>query len=154
MRCTSLSSVEWYGWRSSEGRCIMICVKIESCFGRKWVKWILGKLKSCSRIKEETRRLVLGEDEVPRIWKDYFEYLHNIDTQEQVVFHVCGVYYIQRGNYFGAEPIRRTEVELSVWKLRNCKAKGKDEITGEMVEGGGVVEWWTRFGDYVIWLWK
>ena len=30
------------------------------------------------------KRLTQGEDEVLRIWKEYFEDLHNIDTQEHV----------------------------------------------------------------------
>ena len=32
-----------------------------------------GKMESCSKIKDENRRLALGEDRVPMIWKDYFE---------------------------------------------------------------------------------
>ena len=43
---------------------------------------------------------------------------------------------IQRGNHFRGEPIRRAEVEGSVAKLKNRKAAGKDEITGEMTKGG------------------
>ena len=35
------------------------------------------------------------------------------------------------------EPIRRTEVEIRVGKLKNGKAAGKDEVTGEMIKGGG-----------------
>ena len=41
------------------------------------------------------------------------------------------------GNYFGEEPIRRMEVEVRVGKLKNGKAAGKDEVTGEMIKGGG-----------------
>ena len=56
---------------------------------------------------------------------------------------MCGFYGIRRGNYFGGEPIRRAEVEVSVGKLKNGKAAGKDELTGEMIKGGGerVVGW-------------
>ena len=47
------------------------------------------------------------------------------------------------GNYFGGEPIGRAEVEVSEGKLKNGKAAGKDEITGEIIKGGGdrVVDW-------------
>ena len=40
-------------------------------------------------------------------------------------------------------PIRRTEVEVRVGKLKNDKAAGKDEVTGEMIKGGGnrAVDW-------------
>ena len=50
---------------------------------------------------------------------------------------------VRRGNYFGGEPIRRTEVEVRVGKLKNGKAAGNDEITGEMIKGGGnrVLDW-------------
>ena len=40
-----------------------------------------GKVGSCSRIKNGNVRLALGEDELQRIWKDYFEDVFNIDIQ-------------------------------------------------------------------------
>ena len=58
-------------------------------------------MESCSRIKDGNGRLTHGEDEVQRILKGYFEDLYNIDTQEQVVVHMCGFDGIRRGNYFG-----------------------------------------------------
>ena len=56
---------------------------------------------------------------------------------------MCGFDGIQRGNYFGGEPIARAEVEVRVGKLKNRKAAGKDKITGEMIKGGDdrVVDW-------------
>ena len=87
--------------------------------------------------------LAQGEDEVRKIWKEYFEDLYNIDTHKEVTVHTCGFDGIQRGNYFRREPLRRSEVEVRVGKLKNRKDAGKDEITGEMIKGGGdrVVEW-------------
>ena len=46
-------------------------------------------MKSCMRIKDGNGRLAQGEDEVRRIWNEYFEDLYNIDTQEQVAVHMC-----------------------------------------------------------------
>ena len=46
---------------------------------------------------------------------------------------------------FRGEPIGRTEVEMSVWKLKNGKPAGKDETTGEMIKGGS--------DRVVIWIW-
>ena len=48
-----------------------------------------------------------------------------------------------RGNYFRGELIGRAEDEVRVGKLENRNAAGKDEITGEMMKGGGdrVVDW-------------
>ena len=43
-----------------------------------------GKVESCSRIKNGNGRLVQGEDEGRKIWKDYFEGLYNIDTQNRL----------------------------------------------------------------------
>ena len=40
-------------------------------------------MESSSRIKDGNRRLAQGDNEVQRIWKEYFEELYNIDTQEQ-----------------------------------------------------------------------
>ena len=56
---------------------------------------------------------------------------------------MCGFDGVHIGNYFGGEPIRRTEVELRVGKLKNGKAVRKDEVIGERIKGGGnrVVHW-------------
>ena len=50
---------------------------------------------------------------------------------------------IQRGNYFEGKPIGRAEVEVRMGKLKNGKAAGKDEITGEIIKDGDdrVVDW-------------
>ena len=50
---------------------------------------------------------------------------------------MCGFDGVRRGNYFGGESIGRAEVEVRVGKLKNGKAAGKDEITGEMIKSGG-----------------
>ena len=91
-----------------------------------------GKVESCSRKKDRNWRLVQGENEVQKMWKEYFEDLYNIDTQEQDAVYMCSFDGSQRGNYFG-----KAEVEVRVGKLKNGKAAGKDEITGEIIIGGG-----------------
>ena len=103
----------------------------------------MRKVESCIRIKEGNGRLAKEEDEVRKIWKTYFEDLYNIDTQEEVAVHMRGFDGIQRGSYFGGELIGRAEVKLRVCKLKNGKSAGNDEITGEMIKGGGdrVVDW-------------
>ena len=62
--------------------------------------------------------------------------IYNLDTYEQVVIHICGFYGVQGGNYFRVEPVRRSEVEARVRKLRNGRAARKDEISGELVKSG------------------
>ena len=59
-------------------------------------------MESCSRIKNKNGGggLALGKDEVKRIWKNYFEDLYNINTQEQVAVYMCGFDAVQKGNYF------------------------------------------------------
>ena len=69
----------------------------------------VGKMESSNRIKDGNGSLVLGEDKVRRIWKDYFEDLYNVDIQEQVAVNTCGFDVIQRGNYIEGEPIRTAE---------------------------------------------
>ena len=49
-------------------------------------------------------RLALGENGVRKIWKESFEDLYNIDTQEDVAIHMRGFDLTRRGNYFGGEP--------------------------------------------------
>ena len=93
--------------------------KINEQLGRK-VFWKLfwkeesnakgEKVESCSKIKDRNGRLAQGEDEVGNIWKEYFEDLYNINTQEQVIVHMCGFDEIQRGYYFEGEPIGRGEI--------------------------------------------
>ena len=41
-------------------------------------------MESCSRIKDRNGRLAQGEDEVRKMWKENFEDLYNIDTQEEI----------------------------------------------------------------------
>ena len=75
------------------------------------VKENVGKVKSCSRIKDRNRRLALEDDEVQRIWKDYFQDLYNINTQEQVAVQMFGFDGVDRGNYLG-QLIRGTDTEI------------------------------------------
>ena len=56
-----------------------------------------GKVESCSRIKDGNR-LAQGEDEVRKIWKEYFEDLYNINTKDHVAVHMCGFDGIRCGN--------------------------------------------------------
>ena len=56
-----------------------------------------------------------------RVWKDYFQDLYNIDTEEQVTVQMCFFDGNRRVNYLGGEPIRRAEVEVRVWKFKNQK---------------------------------
>ena len=42
-----------------------------------------GKGESYSRIYNRDGRMSLEDDKVQRIWKDYFEDLYNIGTQEE-----------------------------------------------------------------------
>ena len=37
--------------------------------------------------------------------------------------------------------IKRTEVEVRVWKLKNGKATDKDKVTGEMIKDEGDMTW-------------
>ena len=54
-----------------------------------WKKVNGEKVEISSIIKDENGRLGVGEDEAQRIWKDYFEDLYNIYTQEQVAVNMC-----------------------------------------------------------------
>ena len=63
----------------------------------------------------------MGQDEVQRTWKEYFEVLYNMDT-EQVTVHMCGFGEVRRENYFGGDPDGRTELEVRANKLEKGKA--------------------------------
>ena len=62
------------------------------------------------------------------IWKEYFKNLYNIDTHEKV----CAFDRVQKGKYFGGDPIKRIEVEVRMGKIKNGKSAGKDEVMREM----------------------
>ena len=49
-------------------------------FWKEVSKASVGKVDSCSQIKGGKGRLALGEVEMRRIWKEYFEDLYNTDT--------------------------------------------------------------------------
>ena len=44
------------------------------------------------------------------IWKDYFEGIYNVDTQEEVAVHICGFDGVHRSDYFRGQLIRTEEV--------------------------------------------
>ena len=56
---------------------------------------------------------------------------------------MCGFDWTRRNNYFRGETTGRAEVVVRVGRLKNGKAAGKDEITGERIKGGGdrVMNW-------------
>ena len=56
---------------------------------------------------------------------------------KQVAVHTFGFDGVRRGNYFGGKPIRRTDVEIRVGKLKNGKATGKIEVTVGMIKCRG-----------------
>ena len=59
---------------------------------------------------------------------------------------------VRRENCFGEKRNTRTEVEVRMRKIKNGKAAGKDEVTGEMIRGGGdsVVDWILRLCKIVF----
>ena len=91
-----------------------------------------GNVENCSKIKDENGVLALEEVEVQRIWKEYFEDLFIINTYEQVALHICGLDGIRRSTYFVGELIRGKGIEVRVGKLKNRKAAGKGEVTGDV----------------------
>ena len=60
---------------------------------------------------------------------------------------MCSFNSFQIGNYFRGELIGRTEVKVVMGKLKNGKAAGKNEVTGEVVKGKGDM-------DLVDWIWR
>ena len=46
------------------------------------------KIGTCSTANDGNGRLTLGENEVRRIWKDYFQDVYNMKTQELAVVHM------------------------------------------------------------------
>ena len=59
------------------------------------------RVESCSKVNEGNWRLAQRKSEVRKIWKEYFEDLYNIDTQEEIAVYMCGFDGIRRGNYLG-----------------------------------------------------
>ena len=63
---------------------------------------------------------------------------------------ICVALLVLRGNYLGGEPIRRTEVEARVSKLKKRMAAGVFEVRGEIIKSGGdMVVDWTGFRGHI-----
>ena len=84
-------------------------------------------MDSFSRIKNGNGKLAQGEDEILRIWKEYFEDPYNVNTQEQVAVQMYRFDGIRKGNYFRGEPIGRADIEVRVGKLKKGKAARNDK---------------------------
>src|SRR5678816_1952508 len=86
---------------------------------------------------------VTDEMAVSGVWKEHFENLYNIGSNEEVIMTVCGFDGTRRNRYFGDEVISKEEEMGRVRKLKNGKSAGIDEITGEMIKNGGkmVIDW-------------
>ena len=69
-------------------------------FWKEVSKMNVGKVENSNRSKDRNGRLILEENEVQRIWNEYYEDLHNVDTQEQGTVHMYGFDGVQRGSYF------------------------------------------------------
>ena len=53
--------------------------------------------------------------EIQKIWREYYEDLYNIDTQEQVAVYICGFDGVRRGNYFVEERPPKLRYERAGW---------------------------------------
>ena len=53
----------------------------------------------------------MEKDHVLETWKRYFEGSYNLDKEEHFAVSMCGFKDPRRGNYFGGEPVSRTEAK-------------------------------------------
>ena len=65
----------------------------------------------------------MADNDMENAWKEYFEDLHNVDTEEWVAVNTCVFDGGRGGNYFGGGPVRRTEAEVRVQNLYIVKRK-------------------------------
>ena len=79
------------------------------------------EVESCGRRKNRNEGLSVGEGVVRRTWSEYFEDLCNMDTEEQVMVHMCGFGGGRRGSFLGGDAVGRAEMEVRVKKLKNGK---------------------------------
>src|SRR5678816_1516677 len=86
--------------------------------------------------------------DVRGVWKEHFEILHNINSNDEVLVNVCGFDSARRNRYFGDEVISKGEVMGRVRKMKNGKSAGIDESTGERIKNGGemVIDWIWKLG--------
>ena len=86
---------------------------------------------------------VIDEMDASGVWKEHFENLDNIGSNDEVIMTVCGFDGTRRNRYFGDEVISKEEEMDRVRKFKNGKSAGIDEITGEMIKNGGkmVIDW-------------
>ena len=107
------------------------------------------KVESCSRIKEGNRKLAQGEDEVQKIWKEYFEICITLILSNRLQSTYVALMGFREVSISKESQLEELRLKLRV-SIKNERAVGKDKIKGEMIKGGGVTGWWTGFGGYVI----
>ena len=66
------------------------------------------KLNHYSRLKDGIGRMVVGDNDVRKILKEYFEDLYNVATEVRVTLNIYGSDRVKMSNYFGLEPISAT----------------------------------------------
>ena len=111
-----------YVWRFTKKKeergkikeCIYLSNKeVDGQLGRKMNQDIHGNgkflWKKMSKVNGRMVKRCRMKDEVQKVWKGVSEDLYNICAQQQVSVHMCGFDGVQRGNYFGGEPITRSE---------------------------------------------
>src|SRR5678815_4077047 len=95
---------------------------------------------------------VTDEMDEKGVWKEHFENLHNINSNEEVIVNVCGFDGARGNRYFGDEVISKEEVMGRERMLKNGKSEGIDEIPGEMIKKGREmgIEWIWRLRNKAI----
>ena len=58
-------------------------------------------------------------------------------AEARVTLNICGFEAVTRVNYFGRDPVSRTEVEGRVKRFKNGEVVDKDTFTGEMIKSEG-----------------
>ena len=59
-----------------------------------------------------------------------------MDSEEWVAINITGFGGARRGHYFGEETVNRTDMKMTMKKLKNSKAAGKDEVAREIIRVG------------------
>jgi hypothetical protein len=84
-------------------------------------------------VKDENGNLLSDSHNILNRWKNYFSQfsnVHNVGDVRQIEVHI-------------AEPLvpgpSRLEVEIAIAKLKKYKAPDSDQITAELIEGGGQI---------------
>jgi len=96
------------------------------------------KRQSVAGVRDKDGKLLIEEDQILQRWKEHFEEVLNVESQNnsEDLEEEIDLSNIEVIEEISTGPFTEEEVKKAMCKLKNNKAAGVDNITGEMLKAG------------------